>query len=255
MAPRRRSSPIPHRGGRRRHRFPPHRVAGHDGDGGQPRRDLRVHARHASAGPNDAPVLASNAPTFAVTPATPTVTWPSPAAITYGTPLGVAQLNAVASVPGTFTYSPPAGTVLAAGTGQVLAVAFAPSDPLDDAAVPSTATTIDVLRQATITTLAASSPATGPGSRSPSPPPSPPPRRRRHAPPGRCSSCSTARPSAPVPLSSAGTAGATITRSQLGNYTVTAVYGGDGNYQTSTSNAVAGRSSVRASTPWARTSS
>lgn len=35
---------------------------------------------------------------------TGTVTWPAPAAITYGAALGTAQLNAPASVPGAFTY-------------------------------------------------------------------------------------------------------------------------------------------------------
>ena len=58
---------------------------------------------------------------------TPHVTWPAPADITYGTPLGGGQLNATADVPGTFTYSPPAGTVLGAGA-QPLSVTFHPSD-------------------------------------------------------------------------------------------------------------------------------
>ena len=47
---------------------------------------------------------------------TPTVSWATPAAITQGTALGATQLNATASVPGTFVYAPAAGTVLAAGT-------------------------------------------------------------------------------------------------------------------------------------------
>lgn len=58
---------------------------------------------------------------------TPTVTWATPAAITYGTPLSVTQLNATASVPGTFVYSPAAGTVLGAGN-QTLSVTFTPAD-------------------------------------------------------------------------------------------------------------------------------
>jgi hypothetical protein len=60
--------------------------------------------------------------------ATPVITWNNPAAITYGTPLGAAQLNATADVPGTFTYTPPAGTVLNAGPDQVLTVTFTPTD-------------------------------------------------------------------------------------------------------------------------------
>jgi sugar lactone lactonase YvrE len=58
----------------------------------------------------------------------PTVSWPSPAAITYGMAIGSTQLNATASVAGTFVYSPPAGTVLSAGP-QALYVNFTPTDP------------------------------------------------------------------------------------------------------------------------------
>src|SRR6185437_1027023 len=46
-----------------------------------------------------------------VTQAVPVITWPSPAAITYPTPLSATQLNATANIAGTFTYSPVAGTV------------------------------------------------------------------------------------------------------------------------------------------------
>ncbi|HET8628247.1 MAG TPA: hypothetical protein VFL91_12540 [Thermomicrobiales bacterium] len=34
-----------------------------------------------------------------------TATWPAPAAITYGTPLGDAQLDATANTPGTFIFT------------------------------------------------------------------------------------------------------------------------------------------------------
>jgi hypothetical protein len=57
---------------------------------------------------------------------TPTVSWTTPAAITQGTPLSSTQLNASASVPGAFAYSPAAGTVLAAGT-HTLRATFTPS--------------------------------------------------------------------------------------------------------------------------------
>ena len=60
-------------------------------------------------------------------PASPPITWPNPADIVYGTALGAAQLNAASSVPGTFTYNPPAGTVLEAGS-DVLSVTFSPAD-------------------------------------------------------------------------------------------------------------------------------
>jgi len=64
-----------------------------------------------------------------VNPAAPTITWADPAAITYGTALGDAQLNASSSTPGTFTYDPPAGTVLNAGTNQELRAQFTSSNP------------------------------------------------------------------------------------------------------------------------------
>jgi len=73
---------------------------------------------------------ASASVSLMVNPAVPTVSWSSPAAISYGTPLGATQLNASASVPGTFSYSPPAGTVLPVGT-QTLSVTFAPTDSTD----------------------------------------------------------------------------------------------------------------------------
>lgn len=60
--------------------------------------------------------------------ALPAVTWPTPADIVYGTVLGAGQLDASASVPGTFAYSPSAGTVLNAGNAQSLTVIFTPSD-------------------------------------------------------------------------------------------------------------------------------
>jgi hypothetical protein len=60
-----------------------------------------------------------------------TITWANPVDITYGTPLSSTQLNATASVPGTFTYSPGAGTLLNAGNGQILTVTFSPSDSAD----------------------------------------------------------------------------------------------------------------------------
>ncbi|HKT06110.1 MAG TPA: cellulose binding domain-containing protein [Rugosimonospora sp.] len=69
--------------------------------------------------------------------ADPVVTWPTPAPIRYPTPLGPAQLDAVANVPGTFTYTvhatgkPAPGAVLSAGTGQQLDARFTPADPAD----------------------------------------------------------------------------------------------------------------------------
>jgi probable HAF family extracellular repeat protein len=64
---------------------------------------------------------------FSIAKGSSAVSWAAPAAMTYGTPLGAAQLNATASIPGTFVYSPSAGTVLAAGD-HVLTATFTPSD-------------------------------------------------------------------------------------------------------------------------------
>ena len=64
-------------------------------------------------------------------PITPTITWANPASIVYGTALGATQLDATASVPGTFAYTPAANTVLAAGSGQKLSVTFTPTDTVD----------------------------------------------------------------------------------------------------------------------------
>jgi hypothetical protein len=57
----------------------------------------------------------------------PVLSWTTPLPITQGTPLGWLQLNATASVAGTFTYTPPAGSVLPAGS-HTLTVTFVPAD-------------------------------------------------------------------------------------------------------------------------------
>ena len=69
--------------------------------------------------------------TLTVNRATPVITWANPATITYGTPLWADQLDASASVPGSFSYSPAAATVLAAGGDQTLTVDFTPTDTTD----------------------------------------------------------------------------------------------------------------------------
>jgi hypothetical protein len=61
-----------------------------------------------------------------VLPATPVLTWSTPSAIAYGTPLGSAQLNARASVSGVFSYNPGAGAILDLGT-QTLSATFFPN--------------------------------------------------------------------------------------------------------------------------------
>jgi hypothetical protein len=59
---------------------------------------------------------------------TPTVTWATPSAITYGTTLSATQLNATSSLAaGTIAYSPASGTTPSAGT-QTLTATFTPTD-------------------------------------------------------------------------------------------------------------------------------
>lgn len=65
--------------------------------------------------------------TLVISPAGTTITWANPATIILGTPLTGTQLNAYSpSTTGTFAYTPPAGTVLSAGT-STLSTLFTPS--------------------------------------------------------------------------------------------------------------------------------
>jgi hypothetical protein len=68
--------------------------------------------------------------TITVNQVTPSITWSTPASITYGTALSTAQLNATSPVAGTFSYSPPAGTVLTLG-GHTITATFTPTDTTD----------------------------------------------------------------------------------------------------------------------------
>ena len=72
-----------------------------------------------------------------VTQAAPVITWNNPASITYGTALSATQLNATASVGGSFAYTPVAGTVPASGT-DTLSVTFTPTDTTDYTSVTKT---------------------------------------------------------------------------------------------------------------------
>jgi hypothetical protein len=73
---------------------------------------------------------AQSAVSLTIAKATPVITWPKPAPIAYGASLSPTQLNATASVPGKFAYTPAAGSMLAAGT-QTLSVSFTPTDTVD----------------------------------------------------------------------------------------------------------------------------
>ena len=78
---------------------------------------------------------------MSVTKATPVITWVSPAPITPGTALTAAQLDATASVAGTFAYTPTAGTIPTAGS-TVLSVTFTPTDTVDYTTATATVTLI-----------------------------------------------------------------------------------------------------------------
>ncbi len=103
--------------------------------------------------------IATAMTTISVNPATPVITWASPAPITYGTPLGPAQLDATASVPGSFAYSPAAGAVLNAGNNQTLSVTFTPTDNIDYT-IATAMTTISVNPATPIITWASPPPIT-----------------------------------------------------------------------------------------------
>ncbi len=95
---------------------------------------------------------ATDTVTLAVAQAAPTITWATPAGITYGTALTSAQLDATASVPGTFVYSPAAGTVPAAGT-DTLSVTFTPTDTTDYTTATATTTLVVVVSDNSATLL------------------------------------------------------------------------------------------------------
>jgi Flp pilus assembly CpaE family ATPase len=87
------------------------------------------HALSVSFTPADAASYetASTEVQISVAKAIPAITWAAPAPIIYGAALNGSQLNAVASVPGEFAYTPAAGEVLAAGE-HTLSVSFTPAD-------------------------------------------------------------------------------------------------------------------------------
>ncbi len=74
----------------------------------------------------------------------PAISWPAPAAVTFGSALSSSQLDATANVPGAFAYNPPAGTVLPVGNNQALSVTFTPTDTTTyTTATGSTAITVN----------------------------------------------------------------------------------------------------------------
>ena len=162
----------------------------------------------------------------------PPITWATPAPIFYGTALSGTQLNAASTLAGSFSYAPPAGTVLSIGP-HTLTATFTPVDTTDY--LTGTATVVQTVIPATpVVTLTASAnpvflsnPATFTATLS----------------------YSATAPAGTVVFydgttqigSGAVTAGlATLTTSALttGVHAITAVYSGDGSYTSATSGAL-----------------
>lgn len=129
-------------------------VAGFSGDGG----NASAAHLHSPIGlaldANERLLVADNGNSVIrrLTPkAVPAITWPAPAAITYGKALGSGQLDATANVPGKFVYTPAAGTVLQPGS-QTLSVIFTPSDRADY--TTATASTSIIVNEAVLTVSA-----------------------------------------------------------------------------------------------------
>lgn len=166
--------------------------------------------------------------------ASPTLTWNAPATITYGTPLGAAQLDATAkgvggvSLPGAFTYTPAAGTVLGVGT-QTLSVTFTPTDSTDYTSVSSTFSLVvsqggaSIALASSANTLLFGNPVTFTATVAP-------PSQSAGVPTGTVTFMDGATPlGAPVALTGAGTASFTTSSLAVGSHSITAVYGGDAN--------------------------
>ena len=203
-----------------------------------------THSITAVYTPTGAFVGGSVALNQVVTRATPTITWTSPAPITFGTALGGSQLDATATWPvgvvvetvgGTFTYTPISGTVLSAGDNQNLFVSFAPADTVDYTAASDTIT-ISVAKHATTTTLSASASSAAPGQTVsftatvsgslPAP----------YLPTGSVQfQVNGVNSGSPVPISASGTAVFSTTEPTSGSFTLTAIYSGDQNFSGSPS--------------------
>jgi hypothetical protein len=82
--------------------------------------------------------------------ASPAITWADPADTVYGAALGAAQLNATADIPGTFIYSPSAGTVPPAGI-ETLTATFTPDDAANFAATTASVSLRVLKAKGTIT--------------------------------------------------------------------------------------------------------
>jgi putative Ig domain-containing protein/dockerin type I repeat protein len=97
--------------------------------GGTPAATYSIHAMYS--GTTTFFSSSDSSGSLSIEKAAPIITWKNPASVPPGTILGSSQLNATASVPGTFVYHPLAGTVLTANPAQTLSVTFTPADSVD----------------------------------------------------------------------------------------------------------------------------
>jgi hypothetical protein len=89
--------------------------------------------------------------------AVPVITWPTPAPLASGKPLTALQLDATASVPGTFVYSPAAGVVPTLGL-NTLSVTFTPTDVVSYTTATATVQLIVYIDMASATLVASPEP-------------------------------------------------------------------------------------------------
>jgi uncharacterized repeat protein (TIGR03803 family) len=95
--------------------------------------------------------------TLTVTMALPALAWTDPSPIIYGSSLTSNQLNATASVPGSFAYDPTNGSFLDTGT-NTLSVIFTPTDAIDFSSVTDSVSLVVSPAPLTVTASDASEP-------------------------------------------------------------------------------------------------
>ncbi|GFE58970.1 hypothetical protein AOG1_28500 [Geobacter sp. AOG1] len=76
----------------------------------------------------DANYTGSATGTLVIAKATPSISWATPTPVVVGTALSSTQLNATASVAGTYVYTPVSGAVMNTAGSQTLSVSFTPND-------------------------------------------------------------------------------------------------------------------------------
>lgn len=165
----------------------------------------------------------------------PSILWPVPADILYGTLLGATQLNASTSVAGSFAYTPAAGTLLTTGS-YTLSTTFTPDDTVHYTAASATVP-LTVLSNRPVVTLASSS---NPVFLSNTVTLTAALATTAQTPTGAISFYDGERLLSSITLA-AGSASYTTSSLTLGTHTITAVYSGDANHHSASSTAFAQR--------------